>query len=177
MKKYQPAILWFIIAAVWIALDQITKHFAMMYLQPIGSKSIIGDLLRFTYAENRGMAFSISIFPPWFLSVVKIVAAVVISIIILRDPKATFRNFCFSLILAGAVGNVIDRLHYGFVVDFIDVDFPDFIMQRWPIFNLADSGISVGVTLFAIYHIFIEPKLVPLPPKNTTSLAGSNEKN
>jgi len=56
--------------------------------------------------------------------------------------------------MGGAIGNTIDRLLYGYVIDFIDVDLPDWLMERWPVFNVADSAVSVGVTLLLIVMLF-----------------------
>jgi signal peptidase II len=164
---------WFILVAAWIAIDQYTKTLAVTYLKPIGSMQLMGDYLRLTYAENRGMAFSISIFPPWFLTLIACCAALVLSYQIWRHPVPAFRNVCLSLILAGAVGTVFDRFHYGYVKDFIDSDFPDFLIRRWPVFNLADSGITVGVILFGVYTLFDKPAPA-LTPVNTTSTTTSD---
>ncbi len=165
---------WFGLVIAWIFLDQFTKNLAATYLKPVGSVQVIGDYLRLTYAENTGMAFSISIFPPWFLTLIAIGAAIVLSYQLWKHPQHNFRNVCLSLILAGALGNVIDRIHHGYVIDFIDSDFPDFIIHRWPVFNLADSGITVGVIMFGIYTIFDKP-LPATQPEATTAASPTSD--
>ncbi|MDK9700932.1 MAG: signal peptidase II [bacterium] len=153
----KAAVLWYLFALVWIALDQWTKYLAIHHLKTIAFKPLMGDLLRLSYAENTGMAFSISIFPPVVLLLVNCIAAVVIAVIIWRVPLGFVKSGALALIMAGALGNAIDRFRFGYVVDFIDADFPDFIMHRWPIFNLADSGISIGVTLFVLLVLLEKP--------------------
>ena len=174
-SKHTNALRWFGFVAVWLALDQITKRFAVTMLKPVGYVSVLGDFLRLTYAENRGMAFSISIFPPWFLTSIAIGAAIVLSYQLWKHPEPVFRNVCLSLILAGAAGNVFDRIHYGYVIDFIDCDFPDFIMNRWPVFNFADSGITVGVVMFGIYSIFEKPKPDTVQEKPTVNSSTTSD--
>lgn len=149
-SKHHQGKYWLLFAFVWLLLDQITKQFVLHYLKPIGSYSIIGDLLRFTYAENTGMAFSISIFPSWVLFLIALLTSIFLTIWLWRVDSGFLQNLAFSLIIAGALGNAIDRMLYGYVVDFVDVDFPDWIMQRWPIFNLADSGITISIFLLLI---------------------------
>lgn len=70
----------------------------------------------------------------------------------------------FSLIVAGAIGNLIDRIYLGSVTDFLDFDFPDFLMERWPIFNVADSAICVAIGLYIIYVLFYEKRITKENP-------------
>ena len=74
------------------------------------------------------------------------------------DLKKKLELWAFTFILGGAIGNLIDRAMYGKVIDFIDCDFPDIIMTRWPIFNIADSFVTVGMVFLAIQYLFLEKK-------------------
>jgi len=123
---------------------------------------VFGDAVQLTFLENPGMAFGIRFFEShefwgrWFFSIVSIVASVGLVWYIhrMRHEKFIYK-FSLSLILGGAVGNLIDRVMYGRVVDFMDVDIPDFFgMQRWPVFNVADSAVVCGMILMSAYVLF-----------------------
>jgi len=137
---------------------------------PVGaSYPIIGDLVRLTFIENPGMAFGIDIGGKMFLTVFSVVASIGIFIYLykIRGESVVIR-LALAMILGGAIGNLIDRvfygvifgegpLFYGKVVDFIDVDFfnIDFLgihLSRWPVFNLADASVSLGVVLLLVFH-------------------------
>lgn len=137
---------------------------------PLGSSvPVLGNFARLTYIENPGMAFGIDVGGKLFFSVFSIVASVGILLYLyrMRNEPLLFR-FSLAMILGGAVGNLIDRvfygvifsdggLFYGKVVDFIDVDFFNinilgYHLSRWPIFNVADSSVTVGVLLLLIFH-------------------------
>lgn len=82
-------------------------------------------------------------------------ATLVVAILLLRMKSSPFcQKILLGSIMGGAIGNTIDRLFLGHVVDFIDVDLPDWMMERWPVFNIADSAVSVGVTLLIITLLF-----------------------
>lgn len=135
------------------------------------SFNIIGEFVKFTFVENPGMAFGIDVgeTSKLFLSLFSIIASIGILIYLfkLKDEKLILR-LALALILGGAIGNMIDRtfygvfygyapIFYGRVVDFINVDFFDFSIfgrtyERWPIFNIADSAVTVGVILLLIFQ-------------------------
>jgi signal peptidase II len=123
--------------------------------------SIVGDLLNFTYVRNYGAAFSMSfgneVLNRMLFSAIALLMTGVIFFLFVRSKRA-WEYITFALIIGGAIGNLIDRVALGYVVDFIDCDFPDIIMERWPTFNIADSAIVVAVILLAIYTLFIEGK-------------------
>jgi signal peptidase II len=75
-----------------------------------------------------------------------------------RYPRLV--ELSLALILGGALGNLFDRVRFGYVTDFFDFDFPDFIMTRWPVFNIADSAVTTGVTLWCVYLVFFAKKHV-----------------
>ena len=130
---------------------------------------IFGDFLRLTYIENPGMAFGIDLGGKLFFSIFSIIASIGIIYYLykVRKENLLFR-ISLSMILGGAVGNLIDRvfygvlfggkqLFYGSVVDFIDVDFFNinflgYHMNRWPVFNIADASVTCGVILMLFVH-------------------------
>ncbi len=132
-----------------VGLDRWTKHWASTTLpfgQPI---QVLGDYLRLTYTRNSGVAFGIGQgtgFPYYVFSLVAIVAIVWMFLRgrVGHDPV---RGAALTLILSGAVGNLVDRLTSGEVVDFIEVGIPQW---HWPIFNVADSAVTAGVLLFVL---------------------------
>jgi signal peptidase II len=145
---------WYLLFALFIFIaDQITKWWAQVSL-PMGQSLAVTYFLNWTLVYNPGAAFSFLSqaggWQRWFFTIIGIVAAVVI--IWLLQKNTHDRPFCIalSLILGGAIGNVLDRLLYGAVVDFIDVHYSGW---HWPAFNIADSAISIGATLIVINEI------------------------
>jgi len=146
----------------------------------------LGDIIQFTFVENPGMAFSIEFGEgKIFLSLFSIIASILLALYITKiKDKPTGYIISVLLIFAGATGNMIDRvfygvfydygpLFYGKVVDFILVDIPNFeIFGRYydyfPVFNIADSCVSVGIVLLLFYNQHI-PTLSELRNKNNTS--------
>jgi signal peptidase II len=146
----------YLAALLIVLVDRVTKLLVTQHLTPGESIPIIGDnFLRLTYVLNPGIAFGVRLLPPTFLLVFHIIAsiALIMYLYYLRN-QSTFLKVPLSLILGGAIGNVIDRIIYGEVIDFLDADFPDFVMNRWPVFNVADSAITIGITILIIYLIF-----------------------
>jgi signal peptidase II len=168
-----------------VLLDQISKLFVRGFGVPglnivvrgmdlNTSKNLLGDFVRLTYIENPGMAFSIF----------RIVASIGILLYLykIRNERLMVR-FPLALILGGAIGNFIDRAFYGVmfddtslfhgrVVDFIDIQIFNinlfgYHLTRWPVFNLADASVTVGVLLLIIFHRKAAPSEEPsivLPP-------------
>lgn len=193
MKK-QNIYIFFIISILLIILDQVVKqliknHFGVVHhgnefsIANHNNIKILGNFLQFTYVENEGMAFGISFGAgKILLSLFSIIASALIAIYLYKIAEySNYIKFAVALILAGAMGNLIDRVFYGIffdyaplfygrVIDFIQVDIPDihlgFINYTYfPIFNIADSCVTVGVVLLLIFHKNI-PSLKML--KNTT---------
>ena len=141
------------LALLVLIADQISKWWAQMSL-PMAQAIKVTDFLNWFLIYNPGAAFSFLSqaggWQRWFFTIIGIIAAVVI--IWLLQKNTQDRPFCIALalILGGAIGNVLDRLLYGAVVDFIDVHYHGW---HWPAFNLADSAISIGATLIVINEI------------------------
>lgn len=147
--------LWFSLFIV--ILDQLTKIWVRSDMTPGESRRVLGDsLFRLTFVENTGVAFGLQAGSPIFLALFSVAASVLL-IFLLVQPPSTYPKMVritLSLILGGAVGNLIDRVLFGRVTDFLDFDFPDFIMTRWPVFNVADSAVTLGLTVWCLYLVF-----------------------
>ena len=161
------------LAVVVIALDRWTKHWAGTAL-PFGRPiQVVGDYLRLTYTRNSGVAFGIGRgtgFPYYLFSLIAIVA-IVWMFMRGRTGHDPVRRTALTLILSGAVGNLVDRVASGEVVDFIEVGIPQW---HWPIFNVADSAVTVGVLLFALaWSRRSEPAAAP--GAGTPGAAGGDE--
>jgi signal peptidase II len=138
----------FLIAGAVLALDFWTKQWATRTLAGAPPVPVIGDLVRFTYVRNSGVAFGLGAGLPFPYYVFSIAAVLAILFLFLRGRvHGRGRRIALALILGGALGNLVDRLTTGLVVDFIDVGWRGF---HWPVFNVADSAVSVGVVLFAL---------------------------
>lgn len=155
--KPRYAILTAVTIAVLVA-DQATKIYIDRTMQLYQSLPVINGLFSITYMRNKGAAFSfLSSFNyrlPFFILVSLVaVVAILIAFQKLRDDQR-FASFSLALILSGAVGNLIDRIRLGEVIDFLDVFWQT---HHWPAFNVADSAICVGVFLLAI-DMFLEER-------------------
>lgn len=162
-------ILFAVILVFGVFLDQITKYLAVSCL-PRPTLPLIKGVLHLTYAENPGAAFGILKDHPWVFMVFSTVAIVAVAVYLLRGvsylsergedgrypPISLLSAISLSLIATGGVGNMIDRVAYGYVVDFID-----FRWINFAIFNVADSFVTVGAILLIVElvrTIFLEKK-------------------
>jgi signal peptidase II len=146
-----PMLKWLWLAVVIIVLDQITKQIAANVLEMYQPVAVI-PMFNWTLMHNTGAAFSFLSdeggWQRWFFTAIAITVSVVLvawTSKLKADEK--WQAIAFALVLGGALGNVIDRVMYGYVIDFIDVYYQDY---HWPAFNIADSGISVGVAILII---------------------------
>ncbi|MFZ0680574.1 signal peptidase II [Candidatus Binatus sp.] len=139
-----------------IILDQATKLFVQAHMALYESIAIIPNYLDITYTQNPGAAFSmLADAPPWvrkaFLLTMACAAIVVLLFIIVRAESVSLTSVSCALILGGASGNLIDRAIRGRVIDFMRAHYYDL---NYPIFNVADSAISIGVVLILLVTIF-----------------------
>jgi signal peptidase II len=149
-------------------IDQLTKlsvKYSFEYGKP---HRILGDLVRLTYIDNPGMAFGLQFASQKFFTAFAMIATVIIFVYIVRAraEKASLR-FALALILGGAIGNLIDRFLYGKVVDFVDIGIGS---TRWPIFNLADSAVTIGMIVLISLVLFDKN-----PKKEDAELTAENE--
>ena len=134
-----------VIAGV-IALDQISKLLVLNFLYE-KQIEIIPGVLNFTYVENRGMAFGMLSDHRWVFMVLSVLGIGALCFYLFRYVKPTLGRVALALIIGGGIGNMIDRVYLGFVVDFIDFCLFDFWV--W-VFNIADSAVCVGAALFIL---------------------------
>lgn len=143
-----------IIAAVLIVADYITKLWAERVLTKISSIPLIENVFHLTYVENRGIAFGMFSGRRVVFIAVSLIVMAVLLIIVFKTPKDTRTVWLkggASLVIAGAIGNLIERLVKGYVVDFFD-----FRLINFPVFNVADIAVCVGVVMLLIHFLFAE---------------------
>jgi signal peptidase II len=145
--------------AVWIfaafifAVDQLTKALVKMHMAPNQSIPVIDNILHLTYVQNTGAAFSLLKGRVFFFVVVSFAVIAVIVYYLIRLPKEKkLFKFTLALVLGGAFGNLVDRLRFGYVVDFID-------FRIWPVFNVADSAVVIGVLLL-LYLVMFDSEIL-----------------
>ena len=150
----------FLIGAITIpiiVLDQATKLLVRSHMAQYESIALIPNYLDITYVLNPGAAFSmLADAPPWarlvFLLSMSCTAIIVLAVLIVRSERISINSISFALILAGATGNLIDRAtRGGRVIDFMRAHYYDL---NYPVFNVADSAISIGVTLIILASLF-----------------------
>ena len=170
LDKKKQNLLIYITVILIVILDQISKLIIKSSMQLYDSFQVLGNFFRITYIENPGMAFGIQIENKIVFTLLSIIAAIIVLVYLIRLPDERFLfRFALSLIMGGAIGNLIDRLFKGRVVDFLDVEFfdisipsfqflflnfPGYSLTRWPVFNVADSAVTCGMILIAWLIIF-----------------------
>jgi len=135
-----------VIVFILLSLDQLTKFFVTKNLSYNQSVPVIKGIFHLTLIHNRGAAFGI-LKNQVTLFIFTSVAAVILIALGLKGSNKKFYKFSLSLILAGALGNLIDRFFLGYVIDFLD-------FRIWPVFNVADSAITVGALLLGYSMLF-----------------------
>jgi len=136
-------VLWLVPAT--LAVDQISKQIVMHSMILHESIPVLGDFIRLTYIHNPGAAFGLNLGSPLLHTLVSIVALGALLWLFWTAPRDNrLMRFSLSLILGGALGNIVDRIHLHEVVDFFDFGIGH---TRWPVFNFADSFVTVGIFL------------------------------
>ena len=140
------------ISLLVVVIDQVSKLAVRFYLEYGKPYQVLGDFFKLTYIENPGMAFGIRFGGQRFFTTFAILATVVILVYIFKAKSERFSlRFSLALILGGAIGNLIDRFLYGKVVDFLEFGIAGL---RWPIFNIADTAVSIGMVLLVVLILF-----------------------
>ena len=136
-----------------MAIDQLTKWLAVVHLSESAAKVFIPGIVEFTYHENPGAAWGILQNHRWVFMLTSTVAIVAILIYLAKNRKSLhpMAVAAFTLIVSGGVGNMIDRLLIGYVVDFINFLFIDF-----PVFNFADMCVTVGAAVMIAWLLFVD---------------------
>ena len=141
-----------------VTADQITKHLAVTYLKPLGTIPIIEGVFSLTYVENHGAAFGILQNQRWFLVILPIIiVAAVVFYLKSHRQDSLLRRISLALILGGALGNLIDRMFPGYVIDMLQATFIEF-----PVFNVADSAVVCGTILLAFQILFLDKSQSPV---------------
>lgn len=153
MKVTPNALPWLLLSLFVIALDQLTKHIALIELQLLKPHEVIPGLLNWTLAFNSGAAFSFLAdadgWQRWLFAVLAIGVSLMLAFWLSRTHRRDWRNATpLALIIGGALGNLIDRLRFGHVTDFIQVYHQDW---AFPAFNIADSAISMGAVMLILF--------------------------
>ena len=152
---------WLWLSLIVVLLDQATKWLVMGSLQPFQTIELIPNL-NLTLAFNTGAAFSfLAAAGGWqrwlFAAVAGVITAVLVAWLLRLRPRERILSLALALIIGGAVGNLIDRVLLGHVIDFIQVYLPWVplaLFNPWPAFNIADSAISIGVVVLLLHTLF-----------------------
>jgi len=162
---------------VVIFLDQLVKQWITQYFsggRADSSIPLLGNILELIYVQNRGVAFSLLEGRESLYGLIVLAVAVVVWLYWrFRDSSAVLTKVVFGLILGGAIGNLIDRLRLGYVVDFIHFQIPS-IGFHFAVFNVADSSITVGVILLIVVLMFSDrPANQPVQPPSHGAAAAT----
>lgn len=166
-----------------IVFDQASKHYfdsMLIYNSPV---EVIGDSVRLTLHYNKGIAFGLRLFENQAVFVLfsLLVCVFIFFYILTLELNTKPKLIILALVIGGAIGNIIDRTFLHYVIDFVDVDIPNIeipaftlfsftyeglYLPRWPIFNIADSAISIGMVLIISLLTFTKQKSVPKEASN-----------
>ncbi|WP_241968768.1 signal peptidase II [Idiomarina tyrosinivorans] len=152
-RPHRPSGLRFLwLTLLLVVCDQLAKQWVAGSFELYESREVFSGWFNFTYVHNYGAAFSFLSdhggWQRWLFTAIAIIVSVVLVIWLARNPVGLWRqNTAFSLILAGAAGNVVDRLIHGYVIDFLDVYYQNW---HWPAFNIADMAITIGAALMLL---------------------------
>ena len=137
---------YFIIIVLVLIIDQLSKYLTVIYLKPIKSYPLINNIFHLTYAENTGAAFSILRDKQLLLIISTLIVIIGLLFYFIKILKTdqVFLKFSLSLIIGGALGNLIDRISLNYVVDMLD-----FTLINFPVFNMADVFVVLGVVVLA----------------------------
>ncbi len=158
-KPYLKRVLYGAIVLVGILLDQLTKALTVTHLKPISSYPLWEGVLHFTYVENRGAAFGMLSEHRWVFMIFSTIAILGLCVYLFLDrsylsdkredgsypPLTLMTGASLAMIVSGGIGNMIDRIALGYVVDFID-----FTLINFAVFNVADCFVTVGAVLLAV---------------------------
>jgi signal peptidase II len=153
--------IYFLVSASVIAADQLTKRLVARMIELHDSHEIIPGLASLTHVRNRGAAFGFLSnaelpYQSVLFSLLSLVALLAIAAYAYKlPPSQRWTQLALALIMGGAVGNLIDRVAYGYVIDFVDVYWRAY---HWPAFNVADSCISAGVVMLILELLRPEPE-------------------
>lgn len=146
-----------ILTVVLVALDQLVKYLVLNHIDLGAHVPFIPHIVELTYVQNTGAAFSMFEEHTWILALISLVMSLVLAVALWKNFfRHPVGKITLTLLLAGAVGNLIDRVFRGFVVDMFNVLFMNFA-----VFNVADICVVVGGIAAAVYYLFFMDKLEP----------------
>lgn len=162
-----PAILFFLV----LVTDQLTKLIALNALTPSVPVPFLGETVRWTLVYNPGGAFSTRLAGSLFYLIFSLIVLAFLVYYIIKQRQVRFLVIPLSIVAGGAAGNIIDRFRFGQVVDFVDCNIPDitigsYHLDRWPIFNVADSAISCGIIVTIVFIYYFAHKAKRLARQN-----------
>lgn len=177
VPKSAKSILWPVVIVLSVLLaDQISKILALRYLAETESVTVLGRFLKFTLVYNEGGAMGTNLGSSTYYLIASILILLFVLYYIYLVRRDRIMAFTLSFVAGGALGNIVDRIRLGKVVDFIDVDMPDVSLfgrelERWWTFNIADSAITCAIIVLLVRVLFVRhPKEVestetsPRPP-------------
>ena len=157
--------LFLILSVIIVAGDQIFKHWIVQNIELGGQLPMIPGVIRLTYLRNTGAAFSMFEGMRWPLVVIACICYVAITLFLVRAKTNPWNKVGLSMVLGGAIGNLIDRIRFGYVVDMFETEFVDYA-----VFNIADICITLGGILFCVVFIFFtKQEEKPEKPRKRTS--------
>lgn len=163
MKHTKKHIFCTVMIVLIVAFDQITKYFASSKLTDGHIASFIPGVAQFRYAENTGMAFSMFSGARWvFIALTVVVCVGVFYYMFSNKCKSLWLYWSLGVILSGGIGNLIDRVRFGYVVDFIEPTFVNFA-----VFNIADCAVTCGAVVLIGYLVFDVIKDTKKPKENS----------
>ncbi len=152
-----------LICGVIVLLDQVSKHLVARNLALNDPLNLLGSVVRFTYIRNPNAAFGFSFGSRIPLLPIALAALLILVLVFYKSSTRTTAGFLgLSAILGGAAGNMIDRIRFREVIDFIDVGFGTL---RWPVFNIADSCVTLGVVLLVAGSLLFRAKTAQCEPR------------
>lgn len=155
-SSVRPALVLGVTAAIIYVADQVTKALVVANMEYGERIDVIGDVVQLWYLRNTGAAFSLLPGATWLFIPVTIFAIAMVGWFHLQlRNRGPWIQVVLGAILAGALGNLTDRIRLGYVVDFVSVGIGDL---RWPAFNVADPAVVVGILVLVGYLTFVEPR-------------------
>ncbi|OUS30392.1 signal peptidase II [Thalassotalea sp. 42_200_T64] len=170
---------WLWLAIIMLVIDQVTKHTVVFFMDYRESIAVM-PYFNLTYVHNPGAAFSFLAdqggWQRWFFTIIAAVVSVLLIVWMAKTPKQDkLIGIAFALILSGAVGNLIDRMMFGYVIDFLDFYLGN---KHWPAFNVADSAIFVGAGLMILDALYNSDKSGDKSDDTSNdTVTGKNENN
>ena len=135
-------------------LDQAAKFFAAGLLQSVKTVPLWNEVFHLTYVENKGAGWGMFSDHTWLLTVATMIVVIAaVSYMVVKKPKDKLFLTAMTFMIGGAIGNLVDRIRQGFVIDFFD-----FTLINFPVFNIADCFITIGAAIFVVYVLFFSDK-------------------